>query len=553
KHQLNKLNEEIKQHDLKIKNQLNNINIGLTNAQIETLQLPFHIEKKWNDLKNNQVKLDMELEQLAEEEQEMKSKKAYLQDELNKCKENRLSVKERSDFDEKIKKHHETAFLTKLDQDTKQKRGKWKKKQVTIEKRSQNVLLTSFVLMAIFLAIHFIANTNNLIYVAILIFVIGIIYWSRGKILIKNIDELIRETNEGLKSFSFTDAEIEEANYFISKDDDLKNNERLIIDQLRNIDIQLLQFHEKKESWSYKKNRLQEQIEEQYQLYPFLREVEITFWPELFHTLKNLLALHHDREDRKSDAASLTEKQNQFSQKVSRLINETEKNQSTEQQLHFLQQKVKAMKDKQTRLSQLSDLLHENKERQQHLVENINTYQNKIKQLYHMANVNDEESFYKKANDLERFEQLQISINKINAQFLSIFKSEDWNHLIHSIPKKSVHEMEIQNNKADIEKIENKIENIRQQIADFHADLLRMETSEDYSRAMYQFDLEKNKLNDMAREWAVLKTAKETLNETKRCYRNKYLNRVIDRTTVYFKELTGGRYMHVYIPEENMP
>src|SRR5699024_9001176 len=237
------------------------------------------------------------------------------------------------------------------------------------------------------------------------------------------------------------------------------------------------------------------------------------------------------------------------------------------------QQKVKAMKDKQTRLSQLSDLLHENKERQQHLVENINTYQNKIKQLYHMANVNDEESFYKKANDLERFEQLQISINKINAQFLSIFKSEEWNHLIHSIPKESVLEMEIQNNKADIEKIENKIENIRQQIADFHADLLRMETSEDYSRtmyqfdleknkienirqqiadfhadllrmetsedysrAMYQFDLEKNKLNDMAREWAVLKTAKETLNETKRCYRNKYLNRVIDRTTVYFKE-----------------
>src|SRR5699024_12572137 len=111
-----------------------------------------------------------------------------------------------------------------------------------------------------------------------------------------------------------------------------------------------------------------------------------------YYLLKNLLALHHDREDMKSDAASLTEKQNQFSRKVSRLINETEKNQSTEQQLHFLQQKVKAMKDKQTRLSQLSDLLDENKERQQHLVENINTYQNKIKQLYHMANVNDEES-----------------------------------------------------------------------------------------------------------------------------------------------------------------
>src|SRR5699024_11245400 len=96
------------------------------------------------------------------------------------------------------------------------------------------------------------------------------------------------------------------------------------------------------------------------------------------------------------------------------------------------------MKDKQTRLSQLSDLLHENKERQQHLVENINTYQNKIKQLYHMANVNDEESFYKKANDLERFEQLQISINKINEQYLNIFNSMEKNHHIQTIAYDSV-------------------------------------------------------------------------------------------------------------------
>ena len=554
KHQLSKLNEEIKQHDLKIKNQLNHINIGLTNERIETLQLPFHIEKKWNDLKNNQVKLDMELEQLAEEDQEMKSKQAYLQEELNKCKENRLSIKERAKFEERLKNYHETALLTKLGQDTKKKKRTWKKKQATVEKRSQIVLLTSFVLMAIFLITHFIMNLNNLINFAILTFVIGIIYWSRGRILIKNIDELIRETNDGLKSLSSTEEEIQEANYFITKDDDLKNSERLLNDQLRNIDIQLLQLHEKKESWNYKKNRLQEQIEEQYQLYPFLKEVEITFWPELFHTLKNLLVLQHDKEDMESEAASLTEKQNQFSRKVSRLITETDgKNQSIEQQFYFVQQKVNDMRDKQTRLSQLSDLIDENKVRQQHLLENINTYQNKMKQLFCMANVSDEESFYKKANELDQLEQLQTSINNINVQFLSIFTNEEWNDLIHSIPRESELEMDIQKNKTDVEKIENKIENIRQQIADLHADLIRMETSEDYSRAMYQFDLEKNKLNDMARKWAVLKTAKETVNETKRRYRNKYLNRVIDRTTVYFKELTGNQYIQVYIPEKDMP
>src|SRR5699024_9967007 len=54
-------------------------------------------------------------------------------------------------------------------------------------------------------------------------------------------------------------------------------------------------------------------------------------------------------------------------------------------------------------------------------------------------------------------------------------------------------------------------------------------------------------------EWAVYKTAKEILAETKRNYRNKYLSDVIERATRYFHVLTGEAYTDIYPPEDSLP
>lgn len=87
-------------------------------------------------------------------------------------------------------------------------------------------------------------------------------------------------------------------------------------------------------------------------------------------------------------------------------------------------------------------------------------------------------------------------------------------------------------------------------MADLNADLKNMESSEIYSQTMHQYTMEKEQLAKLAKEWAVLKTAKEMLVETKRKYRDKYLTDVMDRTSTFFKKITMNAYENIIPPQD---
>ena len=70
---------------------------------------------------------------------------------------------------------------------------------------------------------------------------------------------------------------------------------------------------------------------------------------------------------------------------------------------------------------------------------------------------------------------------------------------------------------------------------------------------MHQYMMEKEQLAKLAKEWAVFKTAKEILSETKRVYRDKYLTDVMDRTSIYFKKITMNAYGKIIPPQKEKP
>jgi uncharacterized protein YhaN len=70
---------------------------------------------------------------------------------------------------------------------------------------------------------------------------------------------------------------------------------------------------------------------------------------------------------------------------------------------------------------------------------------------------------------------------------------------------------------------------------------------------MHAFEMEKEKLQQLAREWSVLKIEKEVLAETKQVYQEKYLKKVIAHTEQLLSTMTDGRYTAVYPPEDGAP
>src|SRR5699024_3003603 len=80
--EINKLFDTMKSLDMEISTALNELNVGIQNDQLKAIQLPFHTEKTWNELKNTATQLKMENEQLTEEKQIILSKQSFLQNKL---------------------------------------------------------------------------------------------------------------------------------------------------------------------------------------------------------------------------------------------------------------------------------------------------------------------------------------------------------------------------------------------------------------------------------------------------------------------------------------
>lgn len=550
-HDLNKLKETMNQIEAEINRELNHLNIGLSQAQIQTLQLPFHTEQTWNELKGEQDQLKLEEEQLNEEEQMIKGKQAHLKDELNDRKAQRLSIQERQKLASKLKAFQESELMNKLEEDMDRTKTSLEKKRVEMRRQNKVVLGGSIVLAFIFIVIFAFTEASIFINLGMFSLLAGIIYWGLQHFIFKKIQTSLHIENINTASPTYSEQEIEEAQYLIAQDDDLQQDEKFFTDQLKDLDIQFLQLYEKKESWTYKKDRLQERIGEQHHFYPFLKEVAVAFWPELYHQLKNILRLKHNLNQVTRETAELEKQQTQFANRVSAI---TKKSGIGEQvidlQLQRLEQMNNDMKDKRTRILQINQLLNENLERRQELHQQIATYQQEVTQLFDLAHVTDEEAFYKKSNDIEEAWQLERLIEKNKEQFAKVFVPHELDELIENTPKESALEISMLEIEENIKNIEARIEEIRQETAELTAILMTMESSDQSSNAMHRLDMKKSALNDMARQWAVLRTAKGLLADTKRRYRDKYLTRVIHQTTVYFKELTDYRYERLFIPEE---
>lgn len=553
---LKKLTKTMNSLDLEITNALNELNIGIQLDDLHTIELPFHTEKTWNELKNTASQLKLEKEQLAEEIQIASSKQSYLQKELVAAQEKQLTKTERQNIETKIEAFNENELFHKFNQDAKKSQKDWEKNKSRMKKGHQSVLGGGMILAISLLILYFITNVNLFINSAIISFVVGIIFWGWGYLSIKNLEKLKPTSTYDIQTSSYTEDEQEKAKRLLAQDDEWKRDEKAIRDQLRNYDIQSIQYDEKMKAWHYRNDRLQEQIKEQDDLHPYLSKVEINFWSDLYHRLKNLIRLRQQKQELESEFKTLNQKQLTNKNEINTLIlEETTQNstQTVEQQFAVIEQWHLSIDRKKTRVVQLNELICENKNRQHQLLQDQETYRQEKKSLYNVAGVSDEESYYKKAANIQKGQQLETSIDKIREQFSTIFTKDEWANLINDIPNQSELEFEIKDIKTSLKHTEEQLDKVRQKIADIHAELTKIEKSETYSELMYRIDVEKGSLSDIAKQWAVHKTAKEVLTKTKWRYRDKYLYQVIDLTTVYFKELTNNQYTQIYTPEKNKP
>ncbi|PAV29306.1 hypothetical protein CIL05_12995 [Virgibacillus profundi] len=555
--ELEKVQRTADKLEAQIKSEINQLNIGIMAEELNRISFPFHLEKTWNQIKGNNDQLELEKDQLEQEQNQLKQQRNYLLNQMDQLTDGLLTDEHRSKLEERINEHKEYDLLSKLQSESHHKQKEWEKNKATKIKTSTFTLVGSIILALLVGTISVVSEITWMLSLTAILLAIGIGQWIWSKRSVAEMETLLtRESFMPSDVSQQTPVEREEAERLLALHHRRSNELASLEEQSKSIDIQLIKWKEKQKVLIDKESRLQTLIEEQQEIYPFLRQMAIFYWPELFHSMKHLLRLVQEQRENQQIYEQLKEQQEIFHVDVNRFFQERSwelGNKQLEIQLKEIEDYQENYKNKLGQLDQYKHILAENSEQQQEIKQKMKTYEIELAALLKHADVDTEDEFYRKANQLTTKLEVEEARKKVYRQLMAIFPPDIWQQLVDDQPDESTLEMKHQQSLGKIETIEKDIEQIRQTHADLHADLLKMESSESHSRTIHQFEMEQEQLNKLAKDWAVLKTAKEMLVETKRNYREKYLSKVIEKTSYYFRELTGSAYQAVYAPTENKP
>jgi uncharacterized protein YhaN len=216
--------------------------------------------------------------------------------------------------------------------------------------------------------------------------------------------------------------------------------------------------------------------------------------------------------------------------------------------LDFLEFEITTYQDREKQIKQTSRLMEENSKQLEEIMMSCETVEREMKALFEYANAINEEEFYQRAKQLKEKNEIRTAADKISNYYSSYFSNQEWWSMVSNPPKKKDLDLEVNEVGNRILELEEELERNRQHLANNHVEFQRLESSDTYSKKLHNFELEKEKLLKLSRQWAVYKTAKDLLSETKENYRDKYLSKVIRKTDYFFKRLTGGMYTNVTPP-----
>ncbi|WP_164669581.1 ATP-binding protein [Virgibacillus doumboii] len=547
--------ESIKKLDLQIDTELDQLNIGIAKEDLETINLPFHLEKTWNQLKNDADQLALSKEQLQQEYRQIIRNRDYLNNQQRELNDSLLEENHAEELTKRISDYNQHVYMEKVRQESASQQNKWKKMKEKSEKNAKVWLLTGSIVAILLGAFAFVQSQPLLLSVSILILAVAVFQSINGRKSFQTIENMLQ--SEEIADSQITPAEKREAEQLLEINDKKKNELLAVKDRLRSVDIEMLQWNEKNSGFEQKEKRLAEQINSQHEQYPFLQQLEIMYWPELFHTLKNVTKLDRDKKQFEKQYNQLLTYQDAFKEKVVRFFLERNwelPNKSTAETLLVLEELLDDYQKKTTLLEQYEKWIAENEDKQREMKKKMQVYEKEITDLFSIAGSETEDEFIKQGRLLEEKRSHERELAQLNDQLVRILPEEIRQEVLQKevIPdgELDVHHKQIS---EQLKLLEKEIDDNRKAFADINAELSNMESSESYSEMLHRYSMEQEQLRKLAEEWSVYKTAKEMLIETKRNYRDKYLGEVIEKTTHYFRTLTDNNYMRIYPPQGNKP
>lgn len=505
--------------------------------QTQALSLPFHLETSWGELQREQRETSKEKQTLNDEHILLEKQADRIQEDIETVSKNMLPEKERQQLEQTL---HEDRFQT---QEPKNRSGTWKNWQQKREQLSKAIFMGAGALAGIAFLLAWFQSVSLLYLLSVSILLMGIVQYVFMRKSLQMFEQLKENTTKGRQALS------PEKRAILLMQKQEEEARKIELDQLhreqQETNNQMEQWTEKYQLCEARIKTLRTKIEHERRDYPFLEQLEVAHWLELLRRIRLLKELHQKLEGLR------------IANEERRIKQGTMRNQLTSFAYGDTFSEVQQFKDEQMKIrhhyDQLSDDLELKKQEYHEKQTELKPYQEKVQAMFAVAKVSNEEEFFARGHQLEHQQKLSDAVAEARAQIrtsLPVDKAEE-------LFKASVNLMDLEEQRnrllTEQKETEDQISSQNQALHEIKFELKRLEAAEDPSTLAYRFQMEKDTLQELAGQYAVINMAKTALQMAKQSYQEKYMSSVIEWTTSYFQQLTDGAYTKVFAPGEGTP
>ncbi|HLQ82920.1 MAG TPA: AAA family ATPase [Pseudogracilibacillus sp.] len=517
-----------------IEGSLLDLSIPLNREALKDLNLPYYLNKTWKNL-------EIEAQQINQLEKEIESEQAILKNELkmiesetDQIKQKLIPITELDALKEQLINHTHTTKQTeqlnnhKINNQTKQK-----------------VFYSGIGFVVILVILSFISQKPLFIYSSI-ISILGLagLYYIIQFFEKKNerlINSLLGNNNNQL-----TKSEFNKIQNQVDKQDNNLIQLKYLENEKQKITRGELQINERYQMFKQRKDTFYQRVQDEEKEYEFLKEINPVHWPELLVVLKSLKEKEQNLIEVKEKNNGLNDALNIYEEKLTKVLSIL-----SLKSYDQLVSRLEAHKEADQLIANYNKIINNLNKEKTLLDEEIKHYQNEIATLFKLANVDKEEAFYQKYYESEELNRLNEQATSYHNQLKLSFDEEMIRYLMTQNLDEYDLNKQIEIYKTEISKKSEETEKLRKEIATLEAELKQMEETEEYSNLLHRVTYEKEKAGQLAFEWAAMKLATDTLEETKRTFHQKYMKDVIKKASYYFKLITKGKYVTIYPPEKN--
>ena len=504
------------------------------------LQLPFYAKATWQQIIEEKGQLDKEEEDLEEEALSLRKKYEKLKDNYQNKGKNSLDKDRLALLREEVQeKRHFITEASSL------------KTIVSWEKERQKRLATWSMLSLGLILFFFVLNVLTGVTAYGVMGGLFFLLFFFQRYSLRQVKKKITTLTRRLAHYRDDYEELPRLEKTLEQAEELYH-ERLALEQaLKEVQIERLQLEEKKEHLQRKREAWKQKVTEERKLYPFLENIEVPYWLELFDQLEKVQKLSHALGRLRVQGEEIEAEVVAFKEKETSFLEELRKDGRpiTARDLPSLAREQEALKEQikeeERRLGEVEEDWHRLKEKEALLLKERD-------HLFSIAQVEDEEAYYEKAQQLEHKADLESSCTALRNQLKLIFPTEALEDLYRQTLDTNTLQAEVEALQETVDAHEQELYHLHEKLASVQADISRMESTDRYSEIVHRYHLSKGELESFVAEWARMKLASQLVKEAKLSFQKKFLTKVMERTSDYFSFLTEGRYIRVFPPTETL-